>query len=130
VTSRKVLSQQHLAATFRLSAVVTVLVAACGDQTPPSSAVARTGSGLAERCDMTPIDDKGTLPACAAGTTTKAGPGLPYNFVGVVRESDVDITPDAMPQAGGITAKDSTPSDPVDNGFAPTASNQEGQGLK
>ncbi|MFN0248537.1 MAG: hypothetical protein ACKV2T_16715 [Kofleriaceae bacterium] len=86
-----------------------------------------SGSGLQERADPcveTPIDSKGTLPACVAGRSTTKGPG---RAKGAVLE-DVPV-----PEAAVLSAADAanrlsvarTASDPADRGFAPLPSVKE-----
>lgn len=44
---------------------------------------------------MTPIGEKGALPACAAGTSREAGPGLPVGFEGSAK-GFMELTPEAV----------------------------------
>ena len=120
MTNRRMSMHARSASALRVGSLLSLSLLACGDTTPPSKAVARTGKPPAAECDMTPIDDKGTLPACAAGTSTEEGPGLPYNFTGVISESDVQAGDLATAQQAPMVAPAAQPElDPVDRGFAP-----------
>ena len=87
----------------------------CGsDESPESShAVARKVG----ECDLTPIDDRGTLPACAAGKSSPGGPGTPIDWVGSAVPA-LTQSVESMTEAATIdAARNSDHQSPVDRGF-------------
>jgi hypothetical protein len=81
-----------------LLGLLTAMSIGCGSggNTSESSLAVTSGSGSGvgnssgaggDGCDLTPVDEKGTLRGCAAGTSTEAGPGLPFNFTGTLAEA-------------------------------------------
>src|SRR5439155_10378558 len=98
-------------------AATVLLMAGCGDAKPTGES--GSGSDGSSDCDLTPIDDQGTLPACAEGTSGSDGPGLPVGFVGSVESSD-PISPE---QAAAIesaaaenAARNPVNRDPIERG--------------
>jgi hypothetical protein len=83
-----------------------------------TSSAVTTGSG----CDLTPVNSKGELRACAGGMSTAEGPGIPYNSTGVVDDhlplSAADLAAIAAANALGVERAPAGMS-PVDLGFAP-----------
>ena len=92
--------------------VETAAVTASGDGSASDS-----GSGS---CNLAPIDDTGAMPACAAGTSGSAGPGLPQGFAGSDESSmplsAADLAGLAADQALGL-ARNPPGQDPVERGF-------------
>lgn len=104
------------------------LICACGadegEEGESTQSVVGSGSGSQssfDPCDPTPIDSRGTLPACLAGTSRgSAGPG---KVAGAV------IVPEPTPATEAVTATDRATQlsternpraqDPVDRGFGP-----------
>lgn len=104
------------------------LVSACGDSAPEeaetSQSLSGSGSGREERgdrCDATPIDSRGTLPACVAGRSTNNGPGRPVGALLTQSELVETVQTDSVAaSANALTHNRNPPSqDPVDRGFPP-----------
>ena len=114
-------------------ALLVLCLCACGgdDEVSTSSqavgsgsAGSGSGSGLQERgdpCDETPIDAKGTLPACVAGRSTGKGPGRIKDTVLVPEEPPTPEVEEATRAANAqANARGGKPdSKPEDRGFAP-----------
>ncbi len=107
--------------------VVLVLLGACGEasveemESSQSLTGSGSGSGGQERgdpCDAKPIDSKGTLPACVAGTSTKAGPGRPPNLVTRPETMTPEMT-SAADRANALSeARNPGTQSPSERGFA------------
>lgn len=108
------------------AAILALASASCGSSTGTSSssqALAGSGGSQGSDCILAPIDNKGDLPACAAGTTSASGPGLPYNFVGrwvgAITLNAEQVA--ARSAADALSAARNPPGqDPIDRGFPPT----------
>ena len=104
-----------------------ILVFAVGAACRGSDADSETGSsaltaGSADSCDKTPIDNFGTLPACAAGHATRTRPGTPDDHSGPVGTSLLLNASEkaAKAIADQLAAERHPPGvDPVDLGFPP-----------
>lgn len=95
-----------------------------------------TGSGFGSNrggsnCDLTPLDDAGTLPGCAAGSSTLDGPGVPADFTGQI-EATMPIGPEAAAAAAAAdalnAARNPEGQSPLERGFgAATESDARGR---
>jgi hypothetical protein len=98
-----------------------LLLIGCGSS-KEESAESTTQALAGSDCLLVAVDDAGTLPACAAGKSTAAGPGRPFDTL------DAGVAPAEMSpqQQAAATAADALSSarNPnsqaaVDQGFAP-----------
>lgn len=102
----------------RLCLLGLLTIAGCGesdDATGEAPGVSKEMPG----CDLRPIDSKGTLPACAAGKASAAGPGVPYGQPAVEPlepPSGADVEAAAEEEALS-RARNRPGLDPVDLGF-------------
>lgn len=92
-----------------------------------SQSVVGNGSGSGrqrsgDECDPTPIDSKGTLPACVGGRSTKEGPGNVADAVIVTEPEPTAETKTATGRANQVMkARNPESQDLADRGFAPVA---------
>ncbi len=106
------------------------LVCACGDSSVEEGETAQSvagsggsGSGTqhsGDECDPTPIDAKGTLPACVAGRSNSRGPGRLANAI-ILPEPPASPEAVTSTERATQTMKVRNPAsqDPLDRGFAP-----------
>ena len=101
-------------------AALLVASAACDDSEPETSSETKAVANAPAVCNKTPIDQRGTLPACAAGTPTVAGPGVPDDHTGP-KNAPLTLTAEeisATAAAEQQSALRGPPGvDPVDLGF-------------
>lgn len=106
------------------------LICACGasddvEESESTQAVGSGGSGSGKQrsgdeCDPTPIDEKGTLPACVAGRSGSNGPGKAVDAVIVAEPPPTPEEVEATTRANQLTnARNPTHQDAADRGFAP-----------
>lgn len=123
--------QRSLGALSCVAAVYCLLLFSCDSEDERSSSTqAAVSSDPETSCDLTPIPETGTLRACAAGTSTTAGPGVPFNFTGTIQHS-LPITPTkltALTAAQALAEARNPPAQPpVDRGFPPARSHTQDQ---
>ncbi len=97
-----------------------VATATCSDSEPETSSETKAVAAAPPVCNKTPIDQRGTLPACAAGTPTVAGPGVPDDHTGP-KNAPLTLTPGELSAAAAAEQQSALRSppgvDPVDLGF-------------
>ena len=72
-----------------------------------------------DECDLKPIDDRGTLPACAAGKTTERGPGRAYDSLDDASPHELSL-PELSSQAETERRRiEANSASLIDCGFAP-----------
>ncbi len=119
------MERQHLDRARRatLASLAIAVLVGCGagssDDTSSNASAVTAGSAA---CDKTPIDRNGTLPACAAGSASRAKAGVPDDYTGPVKGS---LSPTATELAAGAIAAQKQAEqhpanvDPVELGYPP-----------
>jgi len=100
--------------------VALVSCVACGGSRSDESSKQQSVSGSASAaCDMVRIDLKGTLPACAAGTSSSRGPGRPFDAVGTPPPPTMSPAEEAAYEAANALSERRNPAaqSPLDRGF-------------